>query len=371
MSRTFGIAVAIPLALFIACTSHPSAPTSPSTIVGGPSGAAADGSTLKTTAPAPVSPVNGVKVTDTAVVLVVTNATPMFTSNVALSYRFELQNAAGTVVESQLVAGGVSTTSRTVAAPLDGEVTYRWRARAEFQGAVGPWSALQSFVSPVAGYNRPGALYDPLTSGTTAIGSPFGLYTWIPGQGIRFDEEYAYVSYKLPASYPSGEISIEATGVGPDGAPGKARMMSLQDRFAGASSSAKHSINVQYRGAGGDPSNTITFKAILGDNAHSVEAANRFNNIYILDPSKVYLFTASWTPTSVRVTVRQGGATGSVVYDELATATSGTTDWSPQDAVYAFVGTNNANYTGFDGSRVGAIFRNLWVGSTPRPSNIP
>jgi hypothetical protein len=38
--------------------------------------------------------------------------------------------------------------------------------------------------------------------------------------------------------------------------------------------------------------------------------------------------------------------------------------------MYAFVGTNNANYTGFDGSREGMTFRNLWVGSTPRPETL-
>ena len=38
--------------------------------------------------------------------------------------------------------------------------------------------------------------------------------------------------------------------------------------------------------------------------------------------------------------------------------------------MYAFLGTNNANYTGFDGSRIGVTLRNLWVGNSPRPDTI-
>ena len=67
--------------------------------------------------------------------------------------------------------------------------------------------------------------------------------------------------------------------------------------------------------------------------------------------------------------MKEGGATGSVLYDFQDNADSGTTDWNPP-AMYAFVGTNNANYTGFDGTREGMTLRNLWVGSTPRPDTL-
>src|SRR5260370_19820690 len=118
----------------IAC-SHRTAPTTAPSGVTTPtsSGAAADGSTLKATAPAPVSPINGVTIPNgTQVTLVVTNSTVPFVTIVqpVLSYRFELQNANGTVVESQVVPAGQGTTSRVVAAPLGGQQTFRWRARA-------------------------------------------------------------------------------------------------------------------------------------------------------------------------------------------------------------------------------------------------
>jgi hypothetical protein len=365
--------VALTIALAMACTSRTTGPTSPSTLAPGATAAAADGSTLKATAPSPTSPINAVKLPPgPPVILVVTNATTPYVSGITLVYRFEVQTAGGAVVESQVVAGGAGTTSRTVAAALDGDATYRWRARAEYQESAGPWSGLQSFVAPVNdGYNRPGALFDPLVNGKTVgrIGGS-GNVTWVPGQGIRMNDELAYVVYQLPQVYSSGEISVEVTGLNPDGPCCKPRIFSMLDRTNAIASASRYSFNVQYRGAGGAPANCITFKAVLGDNANSVEVDNRFGNIFRLDPSKVYLWQAFWTPTSFRLAVKEGGATGPVVYDEKADATSGTTNWNPEQ-MFAFLGTNNGAYVEHDGTRAGMTLRNLWVGSTPRPATLP
>ena len=59
-----------------------------------------------------------------------------------------------------------------------------------------------------------------------------------------------------------------------------------------------------------------------------------------------------------------------MVYEHLENAFSGTTNWNPS-VMYAFLGTNNATYAGFDGTRIGMTLKNFWVGSSPRPSNIP
>jgi hypothetical protein len=185
------------------------------------------------------------------------------------------------------------------------------------------------------------------------------------------NDQFAYVVYQMPQVFSSGEISLEVTGLGPGGAPGKARVFSILDQLGVPGSSAKHSINVQYRGAGGAPDNSIAWKAILGDNANSLEpnTNDRFDSVYILDPSKVYLWQAIWTPNSVRVVVKEGSTTGPVVYDFQVKSTA-RTDWSPS-AMYPFLGTNNASYTGFDGSRIGATMRNLWVSNAPRPATLP
>ncbi len=356
------------VALSVACGSQATSPSPPS------AKANADGSTLKATVPTLQSPINGAVLPQgLPVTLVLKNSTMSYTTALTPSYRFEVSTTTGTVVESALAPAGASTTSYTVTAALAGNQTYQWRARPEIQGTVGPWSAMASFVAPQNdGYNLPGKLYDPLTNGKTVgmIGGS-GNVTWVPGQGIRMNDEFAYVVYTLPQVLSSGEMSVEVTGLGPGGAPGKARIFSILDRLGVPGSTAKYSINVQYRGAGGAPDNCIAWKAVLGDNSNSVEpdTAKRYASVFNLDPSKWYLFKALWTGNAVRVIVSEGGTTGPVVYDYVVSATSGTTNWNPS-AMYAFIGTNNASYTGFDGTRIGMTLRNFWVGSSPRPTNL-
>jgi hypothetical protein len=334
------------------------------------------------TKPTPVTPLDVAQLDNVRPTVTVDNGTSNQTTP-AKTYDFQIAdnsaftlNAnfnewyATTVVGTSVPEDPSGRTSFTPTADLQPTTKYYWRARLVQGSTNSDWSDVRTFTTKRVGYNRPGALYDPLVNSET-IGTISGSrnVTWVPGQGIRINDQFAYVLYTLPQTYSSGEMSAEVTGLAPNGEPGKGRIFSILDRLNVLSSAAKYSINVQYRGADGVPSDCITFKSILGDNDHSVEAADRYRNIFHLDPSKVYLFSVFWTPTSVRVVVKEGGATGFVLYDELATATSGTTNWNP-DVMYAYVGTSNANYTSVDGSRVGMIFRNFWVGSTPRPASL-
>ena len=368
----WSIAAASAVAL-VACSKQSASPSAPTSAVVSQS-ANPDGSTLKATAPTLQSPINGVKLLQgQPVTLVVTNSTTPYATGIPLSYRFEVTPVAGTAVESAVVPGGSGATSRTVAAPLNGDQTYQWRARAEYLGYFGPWSGYQTFIAAANdGYIRGTELFDPLTNGKTVgtIGGS-GNVTFVPGQGIRMNDDLAFVVYQMPQVFSSGEMSVEVTGLAPDaGVGGKPRIFSLLDRTNAIASASHYSFNVQYRGAGGAPANCITFKAILGDNANSLEADNRFNNIFRLDPSTVYLWQAFWTGTSFRLVVKEGGATGPVLYDETDYATSGTTNWNPE-AMFPFLGTNNGAFVPFDGTRVGMTLKNLWVGSTPRPATLP
>jgi hypothetical protein len=57
------------------------------------------------------------------------------------------------------------------------------------------------------------------------------------------------------------------------------------------------------------------------------------------------------------------------LYDQKGIATSAS-DWSP-DNMYAFIGPNNGAFgSPEDGTRTRMIVRNLWVGSTPRPTTL-
>ena len=327
------------------------------------------------TTPAADSPGDGAQLDNVRPTLTVVNSTS--SQSGARTYEFQIADnsefAANANAVSQEVSEGPSgKTTFTVGQDLQPTTAYYWHARVVQGGSKSNWSETRSFTTKLVGFNRPGALYDPLVNGETvgSIGGS-GNITWVPGQGIRMNDELAYVVYQLPQVISSGEMSVEVTGLGPDGPPGagKPRIFSMLDQPGAIASSSRYSFNVQYRGAGGAPANCITFKAILGDNAHSLEVANRFANIFLLDPSTVYLWQSFWTPTSFRLVVKAGGATGSVVYDETANATTGTTNWNPAQ-MFAFLGTNNGRFVEFDGTRIGMTLRNLWVGSTPRPTSL-
>jgi hypothetical protein len=374
--KTMAVCVA---ALSVACSDSP-APTSPAagSALSGPlsNGGQAvtkaslnDPVTLKVTAPTAVSPINNQK-PDT-VVLTATAATWKFVTLGPLSYRFLVINPSGVIVQD---SGLQSSPTFTAVSPVDTGKVHTWVVRAEYQGTVGPWSTPASFTAPDnVGYIHPTELFDPLTNGKTVgtIGGS-GNVTFVPGQGIRMNDELAYVVYQMPTVFSSGEMSVEVTGLMADAPPGagKPRIFSMLDRANAIASASKYSFNVQYRGAGGAPANCITFKAILGDNGNSLEPDNRFNNIFLLDPSTMYLWQAFWTPTSFRLVVRQGGANGPVLLDDTENATSGTTNWNPE-AMYPFLGTNNGAFVQFDGTRTGMTLKNLWVSSAPRPATLP
>ncbi|HTI36448.1 MAG TPA: hypothetical protein VL484_02720, partial [Vicinamibacterales bacterium] len=135
------------LALAIGCGKSSQAPTSPSSAAGGDASAAADGSTLKATAPTPVSPINGTQ--PDALVLVATKSQGKY-AELALSYQFQIRSGSTVVFDSQVVAGSVSgdQVQYTASAALTADATYTWRARAAYQGAFGPWSSDATFKAP-------------------------------------------------------------------------------------------------------------------------------------------------------------------------------------------------------------------------------
>src|SRR5436309_1232878 len=98
MKRKFWFASSVfALALAVACSKqHSTSPTSPSGAAAVSGKASGDGSTLKVSAPAPVSPINGVKISQgDSIVLTVNNATATYASNVPLKYEFAVINSAG------------------------------------------------------------------------------------------------------------------------------------------------------------------------------------------------------------------------------------------------------------------------------------
>jgi hypothetical protein len=202
--------VTVLLGLTLACTSNsstPLTPTTPSTTVT-PS-TAADGSTLKVTAPVAQSPVGGVKPETGPATLVVSAATAQFTGATPVQYRFQVFNGANAIVENVLV----NSTSHPIDAELAVNATYSWQARAEYQGRVGPWSTKASFVAPESAFLGVQTFADPLTNGRT-VGQRQGG-TFILGQGWQSLGLSDGIDYDLKKDCHDCKLEFDVTNFGP------------------------------------------------------------------------------------------------------------------------------------------------------------
>ncbi len=144
-------AFALALAGASACGGDSPSPVSPSQTGGGTAGAAADGSTLKVTAPAQVQPENNDTTNTTMPNLIVRPSSGRFVPAGTLVYRFAVETAGGAeVYRSSAVAdpGTGQIGHRPTEGKLNWGSAYRWRARAEQGSTVGPWSAYLAFQTP-------------------------------------------------------------------------------------------------------------------------------------------------------------------------------------------------------------------------------
>lgn len=141
--------LAIPsLMLVAACSQSPQSPVSPSIAAGGDTTANPDGSTLKVTAPALVSPADGAVTEDVRPTVTFSNSTGKFAS-VALAYLVQVFDGAGNVIAELPVAQDPSgQTSLGAGSDLNHDTEYRWRVRAQLSGDAGPWSPTWSFRTP-------------------------------------------------------------------------------------------------------------------------------------------------------------------------------------------------------------------------------
>src|SRR4051812_44133582 len=120
---------AMVLAVAIACSKTPDTPTAPSSAQPGVSDAAADGSTLKVSAPAPQSPINNAQ--PDSLSFVATKSTSTFGSSTPLSYQFEIKNAAGAnVCNTPTIVGGGTASTVTftpTGCTLEFDTNHTWR----------------------------------------------------------------------------------------------------------------------------------------------------------------------------------------------------------------------------------------------------
>jgi hypothetical protein len=351
------------LGLAVACTKSSPNLTSPSAVRPGATGAAEDGSTLKVTAPIPQSPVNTQQITTgNDITLVVTNASTSFGTPVALTYRFEIYSTSGDrVYNSSLVAGGsAGTTSHLLpdSVPLEGEQRYSWRARAEFEGEAGPWSAPALFIAPqTTGYIRGNELYDPLINGKS-VGEIHGPVTFIPGVGAKLESQLSYISYQLPQTLLEGELSMLVTGMPTNTEGGKTKVFSMSEGYGDIVTNDRR-MTVEKRG---DPAGVIAWRFITHDDVVDTIGAERVRVNF--NENDHYLWRATWRNNRFDVLIREGGVNGRTVYNFGKPFRGRPYDPSPHVVnIGAPVGRSGAEGASVDRM----IVRQLWVSGRPRP----
>jgi len=334
------------------------------------------------TAPTPVSPVDQGQSVSLRPTFTVTNSPGSSTSTQARTYEFQVSDtsdfsttaspAAFPVIAHQSgIAEGPGTTSYTPDFELQPATRLYWRARVVQGTAASGWTLTRSFNTAIVGYNRPGELYDPLVYGAT-IGTPVGSTTFIPGQGIRLNDGFAYVRYQLAQPLSAGEFSLEIAGLHPNGPGAKLKLFEMSDSTANVYNSP-WLFTVQYRGVGGNPDNCISFKMRLADPTFQLEAdaGDRGRNVVSLDPSHFYFFRAMWD-NGFRMIIQN--AVGSGTFYDLEYRS---TDYFDQRLIryqptphFAYLGGNDQREGPESGSFPGEIVRNVFIGNRPRPTSL-
>jgi hypothetical protein len=144
-------------AVAVGCSGPGSAPVAPSPSLTSPD-AAADGSTLKVTAPALLSPIGGEVITDLDPDVVFGHVVPVYADEVpALQYELEIRDEQGQMAYGAMLSpSGGSSTAHELTQDLMPDSDYVWRVRARLGPYAGPWSepgnfSTAEFFGPVPG----------------------------------------------------------------------------------------------------------------------------------------------------------------------------------------------------------------------------
>jgi hypothetical protein len=352
------------LALWAACSSERSStPMTPSassaTGSGGTSSiaAASDGSTLKASAPRLMSPIGNARLDTEKATLVIQQSTTTYSTATPLNYRVQLMNTGGAVLEERTGSG----TSFLMNTTFDFNTQYRWRARAELEGSVGPWSTTESFLSieKVDGYIRGTELYDPLTEGKT-IGAIHGPVTFIPGVGARLEAESSYIEYMLPTYLINGQYSALVTNVGviSNNEDPKDRLITMREGDAAINDNI-YRMSVDKRGNG-----AIAWRFLTGPGEY-IETIGSERRVYSWHESLTYFVQATWINNFFNVLIKEGGVDGNVIYDYGKPYTK---QYTPAPHM-VFAGSPYKPGDRGDASTVaGMIIRQIWVSGNPRPA---
>lgn len=356
--RIFALGAAALLVLAAACgdgNKNPASASSPTTTGSGSEAALADGSTLKVTAPGQTSPSGEI---DTLRPTLVGTASTGKYASAAFTYRFQVLLNGGVIDE-----GVSSTPSYTVSKPLTMDTTYTWQARAEYQGAYGPWSGGMSFTTPkfIEGYIRDQEIYDPLTNGKT-VGTVHGPVQWIEGVGVKLLTLGSRITYHLPQTLDDGEFSIMVSGID-EGNPGaKTKVMSMQEGDSDITTN-DYRFTVEKRGRDyRSQPGQVRGRVIDGEASDKAHIHDFPKAIFDMSDANWYLWRAGWNATRAEVEVRDI-TNRRTVYDQSV----GLIHAYRPNPHTIHLGAP-AGRSGLGGATVaGMIVKNVWVSARPRP----
>jgi hypothetical protein len=351
------------LALAVACSQSPQSPASPAGTppVGGE--AAPDGSTLKVSAPAPQSPVNNAQ--PATMTFVAATSTPLFAvaSTPAMTYEFQVLTSGGTVVNgcTTIVNPSGSTVSASPACTIDFDTNYRWRVRARIGAAAGPWGEA-TFRSPIGGYINGNEVYDPLYTGAS-VGSATGV-SYTP-QGARFAGHDSHIEYRLDPNLQAGEISVMVTGID-EGNPGdKTKIFSMQEGNGNDLTDNDYRMTVEKRGRDYVVPGATTWRIITGEADDHDRIIDGDRLPVAFSDELWYFWKFTWGNGRAALEVRENGPNGPVIY--YSTRGMGDFPYRPLPH-YAYLGGKVGRNGPIDASIPGAIYKNLWISSRPRPA---
>jgi len=320
--------------------------------------ASPDGSTLKVDAPKLVSTIGGSRIDTDKVTLVFQAVSGSFVGGQAFTYRVQLMNNGGSVIEEQ-TGGGLSYTMNST---LDFDTLYRWRARAELGSAVGPWSNTESFksVDKKLGYIAAQEIYDPLNEGVSVgrINGPVSFSSL----GIRTHDEATYVEYTLPQPLRAGEYSALVTNLSNccNGEDPKWRVLSMREGGAQFNDN-EYRMSVEKRGNG-----ATAWRFLTGPGDYiETNSADRAASRYRFDPSQTYFYRVTWGNNVFRVQILEGGVNGVTIYDM---SRGYSREYTPFPHNVYIGSPYAAGDRGEPASYDGMIVRQVWVSANPRPS---
>lgn len=351
------------LAVALACSKSSPSPASPSPVSQPDSDAAADGSTLKSTTPSIVSPTGGTQITD-PVVLTASKATGKY-ADITPSYRFQVRSGSTVVYDSGVTGGvgsGNNVTHTVPSAAVNPDSDYTWRVRTEFQGAFGSWSSDASFKSPVGAYIRGNEIRDPMTIGRT-VGGIIGPVEF-NSRGLKLLTHESRVTYVLSQNLQAGEFSMMVTGFD-EGSPGdKTKIMSMQEG-AGDLTTNDYRFTFEKRGRAYTNPGATTWRMNMGDaDEHKGRIFDGDRIAIDYSDERWYFWRVTWGSRTT-AEVRQDSPTGRVIY-QSSRGTGGFAYRPVPHVVHLGASVGRAGLG--DASIPGAIYKNVWFGSGPRPT---